>query len=349
MKALRRQKRRDAIARNAAVAASTSSTSHHEVNVDDGTGDDTANDGSLAPLPGGNSFIYSEHGGHNVVDTHDGDDHRGVDAQDGNDHRGVDAHDGDDRREGDVHDDPSDADGDEDVSSTSNGNNRLTTPHNPARYRTGQGSRPVELVERIDAVERKLKPLLETPRKRLARTNARVHELHMLVVDLNKKVNDVVKQWKSNLSLDVEDIKAALEQERHDRERCTEYANRDRQVQWRSINSLRDQLEKQIGDIRGALDADDRQRGRLAEHTENALRLLQTALEQERSQRGRDAESLHESLETLEGQQMPKANSPRIDLDAEAAERCPVDQRLEKQIGDLRRTPEAVAATTVGG
>jgi len=303
----------------------------------------------LAPLPGGNSFIHSEHVGHNVVDAHDGDDHNGVGAHDGDDHNGVDAHDGDDHREGDAHADLSDADGDDGVSSTSKGNNRLTTPHKPPRCHTGQGSHPVDLAERIDGVERRLKPLLEPPRKRLARTNARVHELHMQVADLNKKVNEAVERWKSNLSLVVEDIKAAREQERHDHERCTEYANRDRQVQWRSINRLHDQLEKQIDDVRGALDAETRGRsravdglseklsafagdmshevgGRMAgdDETANALQVLQIDFEQERADHAQGDADLRAQIAACQQ-----------DLVAESAERSNEDQGHRRALQTL--------------
>jgi len=95
--------------------------------------------------------------------------------------------------------------------STGKGKTTRSTASHPAHYLMSSGSYPMELVERIDAIEGKLKPLLEPPRKRFARTNARVHEVYMHVVALDRQVRNAVKQWKLNRHLDDDDIQEMQE------------------------------------------------------------------------------------------------------------------------------------------
>jgi len=214
MKSLRRQRRRNAIARNATSAVvvdnATAAATEHVSDEVGGAAASMTVPASMTTLAMVTTATVADKVDDEVA-ANDGDAH---DAHDDDSHNGMDAHDGDD--------------GD---NSTVKGKTTRSTASNPAHHPLSSGSYPMELVGRIDAIEEKLKPLLEPPRKRLARTNARVHEVYMLVAALDRQVRNAVKQWKSNRRLDDDDI-----QEMQEKGKClTE-----------EVNNLRNEMNTEL-------------------------------------------------------------------------------------------------------
>lgn len=227
--------------------------------------------------------------------------------------------------------------------------NRLTCLRKASSVGCGEaqtnerGSDVNDFVRRVIELERQSRQLVGPPRRRLAMASARIDDLEHRVTMLHKQLGRRMTSVDGlgepavvanglfgdvlGLSQDVEDVKAALKQERGDR-----IAEDQR-------------LEKIIGDPRGVLEAES---GHLEKLAEDALEAPQVG--DQSSQRGRDIESMRKpltaedqarrsALQALEDQSLPMVKDLRIALNAEAGERSTADQRLENLFS--RAEPDA--------
>jgi len=281
---------------------------------------------------GGDSLIYHD------CDGHDDDDHDGVDGDDIIQRRDL----------------------------TSNRCNSLSqSDEAQATERRGTVN---NLVERVTGLERQLKHLVEPPRSRLAQANDRINNLEHLVSKMSSRlgrrivhIDEVAGEREttsglfrnvSELTLEVENVRAALAQERRDREQCTAYADKNRQTQWRPINSLRGQLDNIAHEVGGRTAGDD--------EAANALPLVHTALEQERADRAQgdadddvrgalSAETRDRSHADDDLSEKLKALADVMALDLRSAleqeARVRMDEFAQSQAG-LRRLQDQIEAET---